>query len=226
LPPKVDKYVSEFLGKKFPRDHDNELVKIQATVLACIRPLTTAWQELIEDGLDTEPELMVPARTVLEIIQRSLCLIGSAAEGISQDRRTKILEAIDQSWGKLGAEVCGKTDSLFGKEFQSSLIEKVESNTALARAVSLQKQSLRDKEQSSSTKKEGQTYTRFFRGGPPAMYGGSQGKTPFPYWGPPQPRTHPRGGEASRGGSRYRSHRFHEPRLPLGESNKPTPRKF
>ena len=96
LPPKVDKYVSEFLGKKFPRYHDNELMKIQATVLACIHPLTTAWQELIEDGLETEPELMVPPRAVVEIIQRSLCLIGSAAEGISQDRKTKILEAIDQ----------------------------------------------------------------------------------------------------------------------------------
>ena len=41
LAPKVDKYISDFLGKKFPREQDTELMKIQTAVLACICPLTS-----------------------------------------------------------------------------------------------------------------------------------------------------------------------------------------
>ena len=50
LAPKADRYISDFLGKKFPREQDTELMKIQTEVLACIRPLTSAWQELLEEG--------------------------------------------------------------------------------------------------------------------------------------------------------------------------------
>ena len=42
LAPKVDRYMSDFLGKKFPMDQDTRLMKIQTAVLACIRPLTSA----------------------------------------------------------------------------------------------------------------------------------------------------------------------------------------
>ena len=44
------------------------------------------------------------------------------------------------------------------------------------------KRSQQGKEQSgSSSWREGQPYTCFFQGGPPAKYGGRQGKNPFPY---------------------------------------------
>ena len=46
-PPKVDKYMSEFLGKRLPKEHDAELAKIQAAILAGVRPLTSAWQLLL-----------------------------------------------------------------------------------------------------------------------------------------------------------------------------------
>jgi hypothetical protein len=45
--------VSDFLGKEFPHDHDSELMEIQSAVLACIRPLTSVWQELLETDLDS-----------------------------------------------------------------------------------------------------------------------------------------------------------------------------
>ena len=38
-PPKVDRYMADFLGKRMPREHDNELVKLQSTTLAIVRPL-------------------------------------------------------------------------------------------------------------------------------------------------------------------------------------------
>ena len=44
LAPKANRYISNFPGKKFPREQNTELMKIQTAVLACIRPLTLAWQ--------------------------------------------------------------------------------------------------------------------------------------------------------------------------------------
>ena len=66
--------MSDFLGKKFPRDHDSELMKIQSAVLACVRPLTSAWQELLKADLDTTEPLQVTAEGVLSMIQRCICL--------------------------------------------------------------------------------------------------------------------------------------------------------
>ena len=33
-PPKVDRYTTDFLGKKFPKEQNSEAVKVQASVLA------------------------------------------------------------------------------------------------------------------------------------------------------------------------------------------------
>ena len=40
--PKVDKYMAEYLGKQFPKDGEAQLTKIQAAILAILRPLTAA----------------------------------------------------------------------------------------------------------------------------------------------------------------------------------------
>ena len=62
LLPKVDRYIADFLGKKFPKEQDTKRMKIQTVVLACIRPLTLAWQELLEEGHEESAKMMVPAR--------------------------------------------------------------------------------------------------------------------------------------------------------------------
>ena len=108
LAPKANRYISDFLGKTLPREQDTELMKIQAEVLACTRPLTLVWQEFLEEGFKKTAEMMVPAREVLAVIQRSLCLAGNALKYLSQTRRTKILEAIDKSWGKLERMTTGQ----------------------------------------------------------------------------------------------------------------------
>lgn len=227
LAPKVDKYISDFLGKKLPKEQDTELMKVQTAVLACLRPLTSAWQELLEQGLEQDTDMTVPAKDVLALIQRSVCLIGNASEYISQTRRAKILESIDKTWGKFGTDEYRSSDTLFGQEFQSSLTDKVEKDVALSKAVSIMKRNQRGKEQpSSSSRKEGQSYTRFFRGGPPARYGGRQGKSSYPY----TPHTfQPREREPGRGRRPFnysRSQRYHEPRLPQTDPNQQAQRKF
>ena len=79
-----------------------------------------------------DPDLMVPAVEVLALIQRTICLLGNASELISQTRRAKILEVVDPSWSKYGAEEFPSAlNSLFGEEFQESLSKRVEKDTAV-----------------------------------------------------------------------------------------------
>ena len=151
LAPRVDKYVSDFLGKKLPKEQDTEFMKIQTVVLACVRPLTSAWQKLLERGLQQDTEMVVPAKDDLTLIQHSLCLIGNASEYISQTRRAKILESIDKTWGKFGTDENESSDTLFGQEFQSSLADRVEKDVALSKAVSIMKRNQKSKEQSGSS---------------------------------------------------------------------------
>jgi hypothetical protein len=220
--PKVDKYMVDFLGTKFPKDQDTDLSKIQATVLACIRPLTSAWQELLEAEPDNEEPVMVPASQVVAMIQRTLCLLGNASEFISQTRRSKILEVIDKSWGKFGTEKFQATGSLFGEEFQTNLPTKVEKDVALSKAVSILKRNRKGKETAGpSSHREGQSRRQFFRWGPPTKYGGGQGRNQSPY--APQGhkfREQPKGpGKGHPPFHQIRNQRFHEPRLPPMEAS-------
>ena len=48
-----------------PKDHDRDLSKIQAGILACIRPLSSAWQQLLETGLTEDKDMGVPATEVV-----------------------------------------------------------------------------------------------------------------------------------------------------------------
>ena len=94
----------QFLGKHMSKEHDSELSKIEAAILAFIWPLTSAWQHLTEEGLEEDSTMLVPgagcAGEVLSLTQCTLCLIGSASELASHMQRVKIFEAVDQSWGQ------------------------------------------------------------------------------------------------------------------------------
>ena len=140
VPPKPDKYLCDYLGKRYPKDLDTKLCKVQSTVLAIMRPVVSAWQGLLEGGLDEDPEMSVPAVEVLSLCQRTLCLIGNSSEVISQERRSKILETVDPSWAKYGADNSTEAKkTLFGDDFRSALADKVEKDTALSKAVAITK---------------------------------------------------------------------------------------
>lgn len=124
----------------------------------------------------------------MSLIQRTLCLLGNLSELISQTRRSKILEAVDSSWGRYRTEQFPSAkDTLFGDEFQSTLTKRVEKDTALSKALSITKKSNKEEPPSSSRRAEPRK-GQFFRGGPPAKYGGRQGRSFFPYH-TPQPTT-------------------------------------
>lgn len=218
--PRVDKYISDFLGKRLPKEKDAELSKIQTAILAIIRPLTSAWQQLVEAGLEDDP-IVVPGTEVLTVIQQAICLVGNASELTSQIRRSQILTMIDTSWSKFSSEsAVSATDTLFGDEFQESLGKKVEKETALAKAVSItrrNKPSIDAPSTSSTfTRKDRPRNNQFFRRGPPTKYGGGQGRSVHPY----RPHHYPAKQTDRRGTQTFRSQKqtqrplFHEPSLP------------
>ena len=158
--PLPDKYITDFLGSKFPREQDTQDKKIQASVLAIARPLTSAWQSLQDAGLEEDTRLVIPAPEVLGILQRTLCLVGNASELISQKRRANILSSIDPSWSKFSSEKFTDKEMLFGEKFQSKLTGRIEKETALAKAVSISK---RHKEKDTNpTRTAGRKNVQFF----------------------------------------------------------------
>ena len=115
----------------------------------------------------------VQAAEVLAMIQRALCLIGSASE-ISRARRAKILEAIDPAWNKFTEDSFPSAKgTLFGEDGQGGEgygYQQSDSN-------------FQEKpERAHSCYKEGgeQIESFFFRGGPPGRYGTRQGRSFFP----------------------------------------------
>ena len=232
VPPKVDKYLFDFLGKRFPKQQDTDLTKIQSAVLASVRPVISAWQGLIEGGIDEDPEMSVPAVEVLSLCQRTICLVGNASELISQERRSKVLEAIDTTWSKYGAKQYPEAGKmLFGEGFKATLTEKVEKDTALAKAVAITRKGKRITESATSssfTRKDRQRNIQFFPRGPPAAYGSRQGK--MQYHTQPshcRPRELPNG-KAFHPSLQRSQHipntprfgqrpQFHEPRLPTDQ---------
>ena len=60
--------ISDLLGKCLLKERDAELSKIQTAILTSIRPLTSAWQELVKIKMGSDPHMMVPASEVLTLI--------------------------------------------------------------------------------------------------------------------------------------------------------------
>ena len=226
VPPKADKFIIDFLGKKFPKEHDTQLSKIQASVLASIRPLTSSWQTLVEEGLEEDSSMVVKASEVLSLVQRTLCLVGNASELISQTRRSKILEAIEPSWVKYGSDAFpSASGTLFGEEFQESLTKNVEKDGAISKALYVTRKGKKTAPSvPGSSAKQRQQNSQFFRGGPAARYGGRQGKSFLPY---SQLHSHPREGEHSRWRQPQSFHKqnqkplYHEPKLPPFQKKPP-----
>ena len=60
--PRIDKYITDFLGRRMPKDRDAELMRIQAGVLAIARSLTSSWQKLQETEAEDGEEILVQRR--------------------------------------------------------------------------------------------------------------------------------------------------------------------
>ena len=126
MPPKLDKFVADFAGKKLDEARDSQLAKIQGAMVYAACPLTNLWAELIEQGLANNPETAIEVTDILDIVQRTLVL-ENANSLISETRREIALESIHPSLKRYGKREFTKAKAdLFGEEFKDkNIVSKI-----------------------------------------------------------------------------------------------------
>ena len=180
-PPKLDQFVSDFAPKKVDKARDAALSKIQGSLLYAVNPLTSMWAGLIEQGLVEEPEALIPVPDVLDVIQRSIVLIGNASNLVSETRREIALDAIHPSLKKYAkGDFKDAGSDLFGENFKDELVKKVEADSALSKAVRIVSRSSKVYQSP-----QGQTKGRapLFQDSRTSGYGAAFGRRQHPYSG-------------------------------------------
>ena len=116
---------------------------------------------------------------VLDIVQRSLVLLGNANNFISETRRETALESIHPSLKKYGkGDFSNSKCDLFGQEFKDGLVKKVEADAGLSKAVSIVARSVGTTGKIYQKQPSGQ---RFFQGSRTSRYGAVSSRVYNPY---------------------------------------------
>ena len=181
--PTVDRFMMDHLKHRYPKSRDAELGTIQSALLFAAGPLTCLWSDLLDNNLLADEAAVISTQDVLNVVQRTLVLMGNANELISQARRCNILQCVDKDLEKYGKDPRPNTrECLFGEEFCSQLKSRVESDTTLSQVVSLSRRyhpyGERSREPSSRQSTLGRSKQQFFRKGPAGKVGFRQGNTP------------------------------------------------
>jgi len=117
----------------FPAREDGELIKVQSALLKTCGPIACLWSELIENGLLEDPDASINVLDVLDIMQRSIVLLGNANELLS---RTTLLQRAEDALAKYGQEPQPEAgEFLFGAEFTTKLKDKVETDSSLSKII-------------------------------------------------------------------------------------------
>lgn len=179
-PPQVDKFIKDHLAARFPSREDGELSRVQSALLKTSGPIACLWSELIENGMLEDPNASVNVLDVLDIMQRTIVLLGNANELLSQVRRSNLLQIADSALAKYGQDPQPEAgEFLFGPGFAAKLKDQVETDSSLTKIVrSLPSRSHRfspyvHKQRFSST--ISRTRQQFFRGSPAGNRGTRQG---------------------------------------------------
>ena len=135
-PPKLDQFITDFAPKNIDKARDTSLARILGSMLYAVNPLVNVWAGLIDQKLDDDPEALIPVSDVLEMIQRSIVLLGNTNNLISESRREAVLEKIQPTLRKYAkGDFSEAQNELFGMRFKENLVQKVEADTALSKAV-------------------------------------------------------------------------------------------
>ena len=181
-PPKLDQFVVDFAGKKLDKARDAQLCRIQTSVLYVANPLTCLWSQLIDQGLTHHEDATIGVSDVIDIIQRTLVLLGNANNFISETRREWALEAIHPTLKKYGkGNFTEAEEHLFGETFKETLVKKVEADSVLSKAVNIVTRTSRGREghYQTTTSRYGRR-GRFF-GSRTSRYGATSGRSYNPY---------------------------------------------
>lgn len=173
--PTTDSILVDFMSNDFQKKQDEQLSKIQASVIASCSPLVNLWSELDAQEMQGDKSELIPADVVLRSIQTTLTLIGNATNYISTLRRENIIKALPRSRENLAKilkqvtkqDSIGEGTHLFGENAMEEVSKRI---TTL--------ESFRKSATKADPKKHKQE-SRFLGKGPAAKYGGRPGR---PNW--------------------------------------------
>jgi len=77
-------FYASHLKQNYPKSRDVELGTIQSALLSATGLLTCLWADIINNDLQADEEAVVNVHNVLDIVQRTLMLMGKANELVSQ----------------------------------------------------------------------------------------------------------------------------------------------
>ena len=179
--PKMDTVFQSALGRSSTDRSDEQLAKIQTTVLAACSPLANLCSHMEIQGIMGKPGEVVTAEDVIKVAKDSLALLGNANCYISEVRRSQFINSIvgqRPTVAKFLRDVakegkCGSSSELFGPEIHKRITDRADTIEAFNKAVSKVEPA---RKQTSSTKGEGRFLFRR-----PAAYGSRSGREYVPY---------------------------------------------
>ena len=75
--PKVNGFITNYLKATFPRSDYAALTKVQSALLKVCGPMACMWAELIDNNLLSDSNASMNVQAVLNIIQRTIVLLGN-----------------------------------------------------------------------------------------------------------------------------------------------------
>ena len=182
-PPEVDPYILTFWKNKIDLTADNQLKQLQTALLYTAGPLAGLWSQIVDQGLNKDPEALIQVPIVLETLQRALVLLGNVNSLFCEKCRSRILESIDPNLSKYARGGFPDAENhLFGPKFQKEIVSQVEADTALTKAAGIISRTSTDRGRKYPQNRASKPRGTLFRSGRMASYGGASSRPTFnPY---------------------------------------------
>ena len=94
----------DHLKERLSKAHDSELEIIQSALLSAAGPLTCLWSDLLDNNLLADENATISAHDVLNVVQRTLVLMGNTNDLLSQTRQRQILHCVNKNLEKYGKD--------------------------------------------------------------------------------------------------------------------------
>ena len=161
--------IRDFMDKDFPKKAGDRYKRMQSAVNASVAPALNFWRDLDKQGISASQGGF---DTVLNVLQRTVVLVGNASNYISQCRRITKMEFRHKGLASVMKSVCKKhkpeRDLLFGSAVQKALTERAETVSAIKKVAT--------KIQDLHTRPQGLVTESFFRNSSALEHGQGSGK--------------------------------------------------
>ena len=142
--PKLDTVFKGALAGEGTAKSDQDLAKIQASVLAACTPIANLWAHLDSQGFKGDAGEYIPTEDVLRVAKDTLALLGNASNYISQVRRNQFIGSMTNQHPAVARFLrdikkggnCGKDAELLGTDIQKKVTDRADTIDAFNKAVS------------------------------------------------------------------------------------------